>query len=676
MSDIYTKTVDKVFEVYHHWATGSRRPWLEDRLQGFHTERQKGQTFAYDFVDKETRVYYTIYHWSLGLKDEPVLPRHDPNMVEDLTEEEAQYKTRHENQMRGVLFRWWDKRASSLDALETSKPNFPLAGLLAEVSGVAAQEAHGPRPRARTAAQLWSKVSFPGSVQDEFAAWFADSDYFNNLLAEVRAPFEHEAEAEKRRTAEMKKGKQGKTEPAGEGESSSLVEEDTPRPSSLVPSAALPLEETARVLDNITAMAYLWIETLGKSLMANVTLLIAGPHPGQGGQIDGVSLNYGWNRDPRPKDWSLAGGGKGHTQAMELFVGFTQTCFTADEIRARAMDKPVETEASSSSGSHSAQDKAVDEAEAEAVTEAEADAATEIEGEKKKPKRPKTKALEDVTNKATPASEPQKKKGPTPSNKRMSSSPPRSAELLPNIDPALQQHLDHFAGGPNDGMIAQDSPRVSPHPSSPVPPAAPSSPASAAAASQPVRTNLSMTTPPFPLTAADLALLNRAIWPEWFAELIEYLEGYKLGERWNDVLGCLMVWEGRGGFRDLKGAKHRHLSEVASWIKFYQRTHPEIMQAGLWRFADEWWSWWKRMQPAWRVVDDVVGPLGDEYRVGLGGDWEVLSKRGQNGHVSPLAALVWWGDSVGDDVDLRREWAWALEECHHTLLNLLAETSE
>ncbi|KAK0432815.1 hypothetical protein EV421DRAFT_1689058, partial [Armillaria borealis] len=156
----------------------------------------------------------------------------------------------------------------------------------------------------------------------------------------------------------------------------------------------------------------------------------------------------------------------------------------------------------------------------------------------------------------------------------------------------------------------------------------------------------------------------------------EYLEGYKLGECWNDVLGCLMVWEGRGGFKDLKGAKNRLPSdrcpaEVVLWIKFYQHTHPEIATAGLRRFADEWWSWWKAMQLAWWVVDDVVGPLGDEYRVGLRGDWEVLSKRGQNGHVSPLTGLVWWGDCVDDDVELRREWAWALEECHHALLNLL-----
>ncbi|KAK0215316.1 hypothetical protein EDD85DRAFT_962688 [Armillaria nabsnona] len=132
---------------------------------------------------------------------------------------------------------------------------------------------------------------------------------------------------------------------------------------------------------------------------------------------------------------------------------------------------------------------------------------------------------------------------------------------------------------------------------------------------------------------------------------------------------------------NLKGAKQRLpadgcLPEVASWIKFYRCTYPKFRQAELWRFTDEWWSWWKKMQLVWHIIDDVVGPLGDKYRVALGGDWEVLSKRGQNGHVSLLAALVWWGNCIGDNVALRKEWVWALEECHHALLNLLAQTSE
>ncbi|PBK59708.1 hypothetical protein ARMSODRAFT_898953 [Armillaria solidipes] len=183
-----------------------------------------------------------------------------------------------------------------------------------------------------------------------------------------------------------------------------------------------------------------------------------------------------------------------------------------------------------------------------------------------------------------------------------------------------------------------------------------------------------MIVPPFPLKPADLALLDRSIWHGWFADLVAYLESYDLGARWGDVLGCLMVLEGRAGFDELKGAKFGLPSagrpaEVGVWIKNYRRKHPKI---SLPKFADEWWIWWKGMQPDWRNVMDVDGVLGEAYRGGIGGDWECLRKSGQNGFVSPLACLAWWGQAVRNDAVLRGGWNDALEDVHHVLINLLA----
>ncbi len=139
------------------------------------------------------------------------------------------------------------------------------------------------------------------------------------------------------------------------------------------------------------------------------------------------------------------------------------------------------------------------------------------------------------------------------------------------------------------------------------------------------------------------------------------------------MLGCLMVLEGRAGFQELKGAKNGlpsvgHLMEVGVWIKNYQRIHPKIALPG---FAKQWWNWWK-MQPDWHNAMDVNRPLGEAYRGGTGGDWGSLQKTGQNGFISPLACLAWWGWVLSDDVVLRGEWNDALEDVHHVLINLLA----
>ncbi len=180
--------------------------------------------------------------------------------------------------------------------------------------------------------------------------------------------------------------------------------------------------------------------------------------------------------------------------------------------------------------------------------------------------------------------------------------------------------------------------------------------------------------PPFPLKPADLALLDRSMWHDWFADLVAYLESYNLGPCWGDMLGCLMVLEGRAGFEELKGAKFRLLSagrpvEVGMWIKNYRHKHPKI---SLPKFADEWWIWWKGMQPYWCNVRDVDGTLGEVYRGSIGGNWECLWKSGQNGFVSLLACLAWWGQAVRNDAVLRGGWDDALEDVHHVLINLLA----
>ncbi|PBK67933.1 hypothetical protein ARMSODRAFT_855721, partial [Armillaria solidipes] len=135
----------------------------------------------------------------------------------------------------------------------------------------------------------------------------------------------------------------------------------------------------------------------------------------------------------------------------------------------------------------------------------------------------------------------------------------------------------------------------------------------------------------------------------WFLALMVYFEGYELGDRWKDTLGCWSVWEGRTGFVDLKGAKFSlpprgHPEEIGVWIKNYQRIKPAI--ESIQKFADAWWTWWQGMQPEWRGAQDGGGAMGSKYRGDIKGDWEKVEKHGQNGFASPLAGLVWWGAAV------------------------------
>ncbi|KAK7006051.1 hypothetical protein R3P38DRAFT_2556461, partial [Favolaschia claudopus] len=56
------------------------------------------------------------------------------------------------------------------------------------------------------------------------------------------------------------------------------------------------------------------------------------------------------------------------------------------------------------------------------------------------------------------------------------------------------------------------------------------------------------------------------------------------------------------------------------------------------KFEQNWWQWWAKLQPHWRVRD-----RGPSERFIVKKDWESLRVPGQNGMVSVLATLYWWG---------------------------------
>ncbi|SJL17956.1 uncharacterized protein ARMOST_21527 [Armillaria ostoyae] len=61
--------------------------------------------------------------------------------------------------------------------------------------------------------------------------------------------------------------------------------------------------------------------------------------------------------------------------------------------------------------------------------------------------------------------------------------------------------------------------------------------------------------------------------------------------------------------------------------------------------SEEWWKFWKVLQPEWRDIRSVKGPLRQsqcEESVGVK-DWDELSKCGVNGVVTAVAGLAFWG---------------------------------
>ena len=111
--------------------------------------------------------------------------------------------------------------------------------------------------------------------------------------------------------------------------------------------------------------------------------------------------------------------------------------------------------------------------------------------------------------------------------------------------------------------------------------------------------------------------------------------------------------------------------KVSWWIGHGCEHEPTIKNIDT--FDKHWWSWWKGLQPLSRQVANVEGLLGGNHRlVEVQEDWDVLRKHGQNGFLTILSTLAWWGSSInGKPVENFTSWLAAVNEVHWVLLCLL-----
>ncbi len=82
------------------------------------------------------------------------------------------------------------------------------------------------------------------------------------------------------------------------------------------------------------------------------------------------------------------------------------------------------------------------------------------------------------------------------------------------------------------------------------------------------------------------------------------------------------------------------------------------------------------MQPEWRGVEGICGPLKACHWTGTG-DWSVLDKPGQNGLLSVLMGLTWWGETMYKsemaviDACWWAEWECTMEDVHDVMVTML-----
>ncbi|KAJ7236969.1 hypothetical protein C8J57DRAFT_1087867 [Mycena rebaudengoi] len=138
--------------------------------------------------------------------------------------------------------------------------------------------------------------------------------------------------------------------------------------------------------------------------------------------------------------------------------------------------------------------------------------------------------------------------------------------------------------------------------------------------------------------------------PAWLISGIASLRGQHLGCHFDSLLQSLIHIEKSFGYDNPKcGLKSEGRPKaVALWINggHGQKSKKVISVAkkDLGEYVQMWNVWWDGLQPAWRVRDaDGYWSVSGEY----GPDWDALDCRGQNGCLSVVAALYFWGTRAG-----------------------------
>lgn len=92
---------------------------------------------------------------------------------------------------------------------------------------------------------------------------------------------------------------------------------------------------------------------------------------------------------------------------------------------------------------------------------------------------------------------------------------------------------------------------------------------------------------------------------------------------------------------------------VDLWLRRQRNIHFSPKIASVASIADEWWSWWRSLQPKWRKRSNSAYFSRD-------GTGNVSSIRigGQSGLFEVVMVLAWWGDAMKALSDNSQQAAW------------------
>ncbi|KAJ7104604.1 hypothetical protein C8R44DRAFT_640076 [Mycena epipterygia] len=160
----------------------------------------------------------------------------------------------------------------------------------------------------------------------------------------------------------------------------------------------------------------------------------------------------------------------------------------------------------------------------------------------------------------------------------------------------------------------------------------------------------------------------------WFRHAFQEVAREDLGVAYSEVLRAFIEMERQKGFVKGTGklvSSQERPAQVSEWVRDGRgRTKAMLAVTNVAAFEKTWWGWWLGMQPEWRECGTGGRPeTPQKYGKGWGG---MLG--GQNGVLSVVASLYWWGyaEKMGATGSTQGGWEAAVKDVVWVLTGMAA----
>ncbi|KAG2749166.1 hypothetical protein P692DRAFT_20818540 [Suillus brevipes Sb2] len=552
--------------------------------------------------------------------------------IEPVCDIEIEQKRRKVIAMRKSIHAWLDYRARKTQKFKRcAKPeNDEWARYLAQLSGLSKT-----KPKALQPHQRWSKDHFDDIVKKDFRKQWKKAGLPLKNLATFRDSItrKHFLKTSEETQELYKRLAKDDCKAAVEAWTEKLR----------APSYSSPADRQVAI-DRLADFTGPLLSGMSQIMGMHCSLFVGGPEPRAQGKIRIITMHEGTNNSLKPLDWRRFDKNT-FRQCTKSFAHYLTTCYTEEQIQASRLPEDVTAEYT--------------------IDQDDSDNDLAAEGSKSKP-MPKSRKKSSFDSDSE-------------SDSDSSEESMDSADDVAGIDDEdNDKHDQHSTADPDNNIDGNGDvePLVPPSHSDTNPePEASHKVADTEGVESPSTGDCQVNNANIETSNVDIEADNANMetsndieaqpsnnesdyvaglppdCPKWFLDSYVYLRAPSLPAQYASLLSVFVLLEQSSSFVSSKGPAHslgkKHRPKaVGWWIARARSGIPPLPDLG--KYSTDFWAWWIALQPTWRVITaplDTPTPLPSRE---IAGSWHELDKPGQNGFLSVIGALNWWGKACQD----------------------------